>query len=248
MQTFGTLRSLATLTALVTRTFAYMSPVGRWNSHIMSPRMASQLRMVSGSSAVPIHITGNNIEVTPAIRDYVNSKIGLALSKVGKRVTKCDVHIIYDKNPSITNPAHAEVTLFAKGQTIRASKKTHDMYASIDEVSDMVRSKLVKYKERIIDSHRKGALEPAMEASELADYAQDNEEVSKELGLLPTPAVDMSIVKKKKFRMDPISVEEAILSLDFIEHDFYVFKNAATGKINVVYKRNRGGVGLIEPE
>jgi len=198
---------------------------------------------------VPIQITGNNIEVTPAIKDYVNDKIGSALSKVGRRVTKCDVHIIFDKNPSVPTPASAEVTLFAKGATIRASKKTHDMYASIDEVSDLVRSKLVKYKERIIDSHRKGSLDPALDDTEIADFQSFKEETSKIQGLPDgVPPVDMSVVRRKSFPMDPITVEEAVLCLEYIEHDFYVFKNAANGKISVVYKRNSGGVGLIEPE
>lgn len=204
--------------------------------------------MMSGAK-VPIQITGNNVEVTPAIKEYVNDKIGSALGKVGNRVTKCDVHIIFDKNPSVSTPAHAEVTLFAKGATIRASKKTHDMYASIDEVADLVKSKLVKYKERIIDSHHKGSLVPALDQTEIAELEASTQQAIKDLGIpASVPPVDMSVVRKKSFPMDPISVEEAVLCLEYIEHDFYVFKNSATNKISVVYKRNHGGVGLIEPE
>jgi putative sigma-54 modulation protein len=123
------------------------------------------------------------------------------------------------------------------------------MYASIDEVSDLVKSKLVKYKERIIDSHRQGKLQPALEDAEIADYQASNAAVTKELNLPEgVPPVDMSVIRKKSFPMDPITVEEAVLCLEYIEHDFYVFKSSATGKISVVYKRNHGGVGLIEPE
>jgi len=205
--------------------------------------------MMASGSKVPIKITGNNIEVTPAIKDYVNDKIGSALSKLGRRVTKCDVNIIFDKNPSIATPAHAEVTLFAKGAIIRASKTSHDMYASIDEVSDLVKSKLVKYKERIIDSHQKGALVPALDEMEIADL-QSLQDDADEGASIPSgvPPIDMSVVRKKTFPMDPITVEEAVLCLEYIDHDFYVFKNKATGKVSVVYRRNHGGVGLIEPE
>eukprot|EP00961_Rhodomonas_salina_P216443 2923680-Rhodomonas_salina.5 len=70
-----------------------------------------------------------------------------ALAKLGKKVTKCDVHLVVDKNPSIEKPAAAEVVLSVKGTIIRTSKQTHDMYASIDAVSDSVKRKLRKYKE-----------------------------------------------------------------------------------------------------
>ena len=135
---FGALRSLATLTAIVTPTVAFTANYPRWETHGVGRRdsrslrpsaFQSQVRMMAAGPKVPIQITGNNIEVrsklclydsrklfpyflfqvTPAIRDYVNDKIGSALSKVGRRVTKCDVHIIFDKNPSDPTPASAEV-------------------------------------------------------------------------------------------------------------------------------------------
>jgi len=81
------------------------------------------------------------------------------------------------------------------------------------------------------------------------DFKLFNDEVAREESEAPpVPEVDMSLVKKKSFPMDPISVEEAVLCLEYIDHDFYVFKNKENGKIGVVYKRGSGGVGLIEPE
>ncbi len=87
------------------------------------------------------------VQLTPAIKDYCTKKLSAALSKVGRKVTKCDVHLVVDKNPSIEKPATAEVVLSVKGTVIRTSKNTHDMYASIDAVGDSVKRKLRNYKE-----------------------------------------------------------------------------------------------------
>jgi putative sigma-54 modulation protein len=202
---------------------------------------------------VPILITGNNIEVTPAIKDYVNKKFGKALEKVGQQVTKCDVHLTYDQNPAIPSPNHVEVTLFAKGATIRAHKNNDDMYASIDEVSDTVKRKLRKYKERIIDSHRKGKAEAkGVSAEEITMFEEFNTEVMEEMkksDIVDVAPPDMSSIAKKSFDMEPISLEEAVLCLEYIDHDFYVFKNKDNdNKVQVIYNRKSGGIGVIEPE
>jgi len=202
---------------------------------------------------IPITVTGNNLELTPAIKDYCTDKMSAALSKVGRKVTKCDVHLVVDKNPSIEKPATAEVVLSVKGTIIRTSKNTHDMYASIDAVGDSVKRKLRKYKERIIDAHRQGKPEAeGFDLEEIEGFVAFNEEVEAEMtaaGEELVPPVDMSVVKRKAFPMEPIAVSEAVLCLDYIDHNFYVFRNKENAdKICVVYKRNSGGVGLIEPE
>lgn len=262
----------AVLAGLVACAQAFVSPTASYGSlrhksfgsAISSKPQALGLRLAGSESGrarftppsmalsvnIPITVSGNNIELTDALKQYATEKLSSTLSKVGRRVTKCEVHLTVDKNPTVEKPQTAEVVVSVKGTVIRAAKKSHDMYASLDEVSDSVRRKLRKYKERIIDAHRQGKPEADdFDLSEIEDFKLFNDEVAREESEAPpVPEVDMSVVKKKAFPMDPISVEEAVLCLEYIDHDFYVFKNSASGKMGVVYRRKSGGVGLIEPE
>mmetsp|Transcript_27800 Transcript_27800/g.70022 ORF Transcript_27800/g.70022 Transcript_27800/m.70022 type:complete len:250 (-) Transcript_27800:337-1086(-) len=246
-----TLATIA-LAALVSQASAFsVSPI--LGASVGMRRSAVGVPPLRMAANVPILITGNNIEVTPAIKDYVNKKFGKALDKVGKQVTKCDVHLIFDQNPAISAPNHVEVTLFAKGATIRAHKNNDDMYATIDEISDTVKRKLRKYKERLIDSHRQGKSEATgVSDEEITMFEEFNEEVMQEMkksDIVDVPAPDMTQIQKKAFSMEPISLEEAVLCLEYIDHDFYVFKNKDKGnKVQVIYNRKSGGVALIEPE
>jgi len=194
---------------------------------------------------IPITVSGTNIELTEALKAYVNDKLGYALSKVGRKVTRCDVVLNVDKNPSIEKNQELEVVLSVKGTILRTKEVSHDMYAAIDAAADAVKRKLRKYKERIIDAHRAGRPEAAdFDAGEIAAFGEFN--ASLDAGDIPAP--DMAVVKKKQFAMSPITTEEAVLCLEYLDHDFYVYKNAENSKISVVYKRTGGGVGLIEPE
>ena len=249
----GTAISVLAFAALAAQSHAFLPGAPALMRGAIAPALRNSVATSSVRSmrmaAVPILITGNNIEVTPALKDYVNEKFGNALSKVGRRVTKCDVHLIFDKNPAVATPNNVEVTLFAKGATIRAHKKADDMYATIDEVSDMVKRKLRKYKERVIDSHR-GGKETDVTAEEIEAFMSFNEDVAADMAnssILEVPPPDMSKIKRKTFNMEPISLEDAVLCLEYNDHDFYAFKNKDNGnKASIVYARNSGGIGLIE--
>jgi putative sigma-54 modulation protein len=192
------------------------------------------------------------VELTGPLTDYVNKKIGHTLEKLGAPVTKVDVHLSVNKNPRISEGHVAEVTTFAKGFVIRATEKSESMYASVDLVADRLARKLRKYKERVVHSRRARAStsDLAAAAEEMWEDALPNgvTDVADEYSDNVVPQADMSVVKEKKFPMPPCTVEDAVTCLDFLDHDFYVFRNAETSEINVVYKRNHGGVGLIQPE
>lgn len=208
-----------------------------------APLRLGGLQMAAAN--IPITVTGTNIELTDALKSAVNEKIGNALSKVGKKVTRCDVMLTVNKNPSIEKNQEIEVVISVKGAMLRTKETEHDMYASIDAAADSVKRKLRKYKERIIDAHRAGRPEAAdFDAGEIEAFEEFN--ASFEGDVMPA---DMKVVKKKQFAMQPITTEEAVLCLEYLDHDFYVYKNSGNGnKVSVVYKRNSGGVGLIEPE
>ena len=139
-----------------------------------------------------------------------------------------------------------EIVTNLKGTTFVCTHTSPDMYNSIDQAAHALQRKLVKYKERRQDGWHGGAamgddLLAALEAME-ADAqieAEEEEFVDPEA---PT------ITKVNSFDLEkPVSVQEAVFALDYVDHDFYVFKNEATDKITVVYKRNGGGIGMIEP-
>lgn len=212
--------------------------------------------------SVPIKITGNNVPLTDALQDYVNAKFDKTMSKFAesklvKEIT-CHVSLSVNKNPSVAEGHTCEVvSMLAGGPTIRVEESSADMYTSIDLVSDRLGRKLRKFKERKLDGYHGGrsmgedsanALNEVLEAE--ADEEDLNPTAAAEVG---EDFVEMSIgspeiTKIKSFDLSkPISVKEAIFALDYIDHDFYVFRDAATSEISVVYKRNAGGVGLIQP-
>jgi len=204
---------------------------------------------MSSPVKVPITISGDNIELTGAISDYVNEKVDRTLGKLStvSGVTNCDVFLTVNKNPKVSDAHTAEVVTTLKGTTFRVAESSPDMYASIDLVSNRLARKLRKYKERRLDGYHGG---PNM-GENLADVLNsievgEDEPADEEEFIDPEQAV---VTKVKSFDLSTaISVKEAIFALDYIDHDFYVFRDDETNEVSVVYKRNAGGVGLIQPE
>jgi len=181
-------------------------------------------------------IQGKNMEVTEAIREYVEQKLDKAVSHFQALTTEIDVHLSVARNPRIASSQSAEVTVYANGSVIRAEEKSENLYVSIDLVADKISRKLRKFKERKNDrSATKTSVAVAEQPS--VPVPDDNRVVE-----LPS-----QVVRNKYFAMPALSVDEALERLELIDHDFYVFRNADTGEINVVYERNHGGYGVIQP-
>ena len=190
-----------------------------------------------------ILIHGKNLELTGALKEYTEAKIEKATHHYKDIVKEADIHLSVEKNPRVSFQT-AEVTIFANGTIIRAEEKTENLYSSIDLVSNKLCRKLRKYKEK----HNKTLHNNLLKNKH--SYANTKEEldsISKDIfnekreAKLPEPSI-----KKKYFEMIPISLEEARKQLDFIDHDFYVFKNKRNNELQVIYKRNHGGYGLIQ--
>lgn len=183
-------------------------------------------------------IQGKNIEITDAIREYVNQKIEKAVTHFQTMITEVDVHLSVARNPRINSRQVAEVTIYVNGAVVRAEEGSENLYASIDLVADKIARQLRKYKEKRSSKHQ-----PSLKvAEELSDQP-----VVAELPLDRTPELPAQVVRTKYFAMPPMSVQEALEHLELIDHDFYVFCNVETGEINVVYERNHGGYGVIQP-
>lgn len=244
------MRVLATL--LVTGTTlvsSFITPNLPSKAFEISSVKKTGLSAATTENSVPIVVTGNNVEVTPALMDYVNKKLERTVGKLASTgaVMECDVHLSVNKNPKVKLAHTAEVTTSLKGTVIRTSEASPDMYASIDLVADRLARKLRKYKERRLDGYHGG---PNMgeNIANVLDMITEEEEVVEETEEFVDPEAP-SVTKIKSFDLSsPISVNEAIFALDYIDHDFYVFRDSETKEINVVYKRNSGGVGLIQPQ
>jgi putative sigma-54 modulation protein len=149
-----------------------------------------------------------------------------------------DVHLSVARNPRISTKQAAEVTIYANGIVIRAEESSESLYASIDLVADKIARQLRKYKEKRQDHKTqpistKEAVAPETVA---ADLIGDR-----------TPELPEEVVRTKYFSMPPMTLEEAQEQLQLVGHDFYMFHNAETGEINVIYERNHGGYGVIQP-
>jgi len=183
-------------------------------------------------------IQGKNIEITDAIRDYVDQKIEKAVNHFQALTTEVDVHLSVARNPRINPNQTAEVTIYANGSVIRAEESSENLYASIDLVADKIARQLRKYKEKRNDKNHNPKTGALVEPEPIvADLIGDR-----------TPELPTEVVRTKYFAMSPMSVQEALEQLQVIDHDFYMFLNKETNEINVIYERKtHGGYGLIQP-
>ena len=185
-----------------------------------------------------ITVSGRKTTVTDALRAHVDEKIGEALKVFDIEPMTVDVVLRYEKNPSNPNPAIVEVTVRARGSVIRVAEHGADMYAAIDLSADKVARQLRKFKTKVVDNRQGGAsaadVAPGERVEDLADL------------LLPEEEDDL-LVREKVIDVTPMTEEQALVQTDLLGHDFYVFENATTGLINVVYHRKNGGYGIIKP-
>ena len=170
-------------------------------------------------------ITGRNIEVTQGLREAVEDKLG-KLDRFFAPATEAVVRLSVQKDIQ-----KIEVTIPVKGHIIRAEESSSDMYVSIDLVEEILERQLKKYKHKLIDKKQSA---PSFSEAFLQEDASAEEEIQ--------------IVKSKKFAVKPMDPEEACVQMELLGHNFYVFLNADTEEVNVVYKRKGGTYGLIEPE
>jgi len=169
-------------------------------------------------------IIGKNTTVTPGLKAAVEDKIG-KLSKYFDEDTTAHVTLSV-----VREEQKVEVTIPVKGTIIRSEQASSDMYVSIDLVEEIIERQLKKYRNKIIDRHQA--------SGDIADLA-------------PEESVDdegIKIVRSKKFEIKPMYAEDACMQMDLLGHNFFVFINAETDQVNVVYKRKGDTYGLIEPE
>jgi putative sigma-54 modulation protein len=174
--------------------------------------------------------TFRHMEPSEALKSYAEEK----LERVKKYI---DEPIAVQVFLTVEKIRHsAEVTITAKGITIKAAEETNDMYASVDAVSDKIERQLRRFKERI-KAHKPSSDTRERQVQKSIVEAQSIEESNEPV-----------IIKTKSFSMKPMSVEEAVMQMELLHKDFLVYTEASTENINVVYRRKDGNYGLIAPE
>ncbi len=171
-------------------------------------------------------ISGKNLEITDSLRDAVESKIG-----------KLDRYFSPDTTVHVTMSEERgrekiEVTIPVKGNIIRAEQDSNDMYVSIDLVEEIIERQIKKYRKKLTDKKQNAPSFSEEFLNEEDDYQDEN----------------VRIVKTKRFAMKPMDPEEACIQMELLGHTFFMFLNADTDEVNVVYKRKNNTYGLIEPE
>ena len=168
-------------------------------------------------------ISGRNMTVSDKLKDAVYEKLG-KLDKYFQENTDCYVRFSYEKQRQ-----KIEVTIPVKGHTFRAEQTSEDMFVSLDLAQEIIIRQLRKYKTKLTKHHRQNYQPEFVEM----DTGEDE---------------DVHIVRTKKFAIKPMDPEDACVEMELLNHAFYVFRNAETGLVNVVYKRSGNTYGLIEPE
>ncbi len=170
-------------------------------------------------------ISGKNIDVTEGLKTAVYEKIG-KLERYFTPETEIHVTLSVEKDRQ-----KIEVTIPMKGNIVRAEQVSSDMYVSIDLVEEIIERQLRKYKTKLIDQKQS--------AASFNQAFVEEENVQED---------EIKITRSKKFAMKPMDPEEACVQMELLGHNFYVFRNAQTNEVNVVYKRKANTYGLIEPE
>ena len=172
-----------------------------------------------------ITISGKNIDVTEGLRAAVQDKLG-KLERYFTPDTEVIVTLSVEKERQ-----KIEVTIPVKGNIIRSEQVSNDMYVSIDLVEEVIERQLRKYKNKIVDKHQAGG---NFQKAYMENDYMENE--------------DIQIIRTKKFDIKPMYPEDACVQMELLGHNFFVFCNAETDEVNVVYKRKGNTYGLIEPE
>jgi putative sigma-54 modulation protein len=176
-----------------------------------------------------LQVKGKNVEVSDSIRNYAEEKLA-KLDRQLHELTRVELELAVERNPSIAANQIAEATIWTKGPVLRAREASGDMRASIDQLTEKLVRQVKHYREKRSRRSARGNGVPSGGTSAMTEET--------------TP----QIVKTKQFAVKPMSAEEAVLQLELIGHDFFVFRNAESGDVNVVYRRKDGGYGLIEPQ
>ena len=184
-----------------------------------------------------ITVAGRKMPVTDALRQYAEEKIGNSMKVMDIDPLVAEVVLYVEKNPANPRPACCEVTLRTKGHIIRVEECEEDMYAAIDVAAAKVVRQLRKYKTKVIDRKLR-AVDETIRTEPVP--TKDLDQLMEEL------AADEEVVRVKAIEFEPLTEEEALVKIDLLGHDFFAYTDRDTNMVNVLYRRDDGGYGLLK--
>ena len=176
-----------------------------------------------------IVVKGRHMDVNPELKAYAEDKIGRVAHILNGMAMSTEIELFHERNRSIGEHEVAEVTLFTKGHVLRARETGSDLKSAIDKVAAKLERQARRYKERVVERH-------AGKIGAPAELVPEEEEAE------PGP----TIVKTKQVDLKPMSLEEAMLQLELLGHDFFLFASDETGELDVLYRRRDGDYGLLK--
>lgn len=188
-----------------------------------------------------VAVAGRKMTVTDALRQYAEEKIGNSMKVMDINPLDAEVVLSVERNPSNPIPCTCEVTLRTKGHVIHVEEGEEDMYAAIDVAAAKVVRQLRKYKTRVIDRRTRGE-KVAAGAPDATVGDVDYDALMEEL------SADDEIVRVKEIEFAPMTEEEALVQIDLLDHDFFVYTDRDSGNVNVIYRRTNGGYGKLMPK
>jgi len=196
--------------------------------------------LAEGENRMRVDITGRNIELTPALHDFAEEKLG-KLERL--LVGPIEAHVVL----SIMKHRHiAEIQVKSRTATLSGTEETDDLYVSISEVVDKLERQALKHKEKIHDhKHRRGPRDPEVAAAIEAEAAGA---VGGEDSPAENDPAQPRIVHSRRYRARPMSAEDALMELESSEDELLVFREARSERINVLFRQKDGNYGLIDPE
>ena len=197
--------------------------------------------MAKGRRTDPLHVIvqGKHLDVTPALREYAEEKVG-KISRYFDQVQEAQVVLSVERRDGMGKAQVVEVTVWGDGLVLRGEEASQDMYASIDLVFDKLRKQIEKYRSKLIERRRISESRRKDRLAEAIRAEQRRPDID--------PEAETAIVRTKRFAMKPMTADDAVMQLELLGHDFFVFRNSETMEVNVVYCRDDGKYGLIEPE
>ena len=199
--------------------------------------LPASMEILAGRTTMQVVVKGKSMEVNDRLRKFVESKIA-RLQRVLPDIAEAEVELSSSRTKSAGTQYVVEVTLKANGALIRGEQAAGDAYSAMDAVVGKIDRQIARYKTKKFGAFNKGGVEAKVSAAVAAEEeiapAEEGEEGR--------------LVRTKRFDMKPMDVEEALDQMQLLGHTFFVFSNTETGRVSVVYRREDGNFGLIEPE